>query len=155
MALVVEMPRLSDTMREGTIVSWLKKEGDTVQNGDLLAEVETDKAVMDFEAEEDGVIRKVLIDEKDPAPIGTPICIIGEADEDLAEASLKLRPCWRNWRKERRPKRLRQRRQRPQLRLQSLRLQSLRLQSPPLLLWLKRQSQCHNLSLYRQMADGS
>lgn len=85
MALVVEMPRLSDTMREGTIVSWLKKEGDTVQNGDLLAEVETDKAVMDFEAEEDGVIRKVLIDEKDPAPIGTPICIIGEADEDLAE----------------------------------------------------------------------
>ena len=86
MALVVEMPRLSDTMREGTIVAWLKKEGDEVETGELLAEVETDKAVMEFEAEEDGVIRKVLIGEKDPAPIGTPICIIGEADEDLDEA---------------------------------------------------------------------
>lgn len=86
MALVVEMPRLSDTMREGTIVTWLKKEGDEVENGELLAEVETDKAVMEFEAEEDGVIRKVLIGEKEPAPIGTPICIIAEAGEDLDEA---------------------------------------------------------------------
>ena len=86
MALVVEMPRLSDTMREGTIVAWLKKEGDEVETGELLAEVETDKAVMEFEAEEDGIIRKVLIDEKEPAPIGTPICIIAEADEDLDEA---------------------------------------------------------------------
>jgi pyruvate dehydrogenase E2 component (dihydrolipoamide acetyltransferase) len=86
MALVVEMPRLSDTMREGTIVTWLKKEGDEVESGELLAEVETDKAVMEFEAEEDGVLRKVFIGEKEPAPIGTPICIIGEADEDLADA---------------------------------------------------------------------
>ena len=86
MALVVEMPRLSDTMREGTIVTWLKKEGDEVETGELLAEVETDKAVMEFEAEEDGVLRKVLMEAKITAPIGTPIAIIGEADEDLEEA---------------------------------------------------------------------
>ncbi len=86
MAVVIEMPRMSDTMREGTIVSWLKKEGDEIESGQLLAEVETDKAVMEYEAEEDGIILKVLIDEKQPAPIGFPICIIGESADELEEA---------------------------------------------------------------------
>ncbi len=87
MAIVVEMPRLSDTMKVGSIVQWLKKEGDAVETGQLLAEIETDKAVMEYESEEDGVLVKLLVTEKEGVPIGSPIAIIAEEDgEDLAEA---------------------------------------------------------------------
>jgi pyruvate dehydrogenase E2 component (dihydrolipoamide acetyltransferase) len=74
----VNMPKLSDTMEEGTIVEWKKKSGDEVKTGDVLAEVESDKATFDLEAEADGVL-SILVDQGVPAKIGAPIARIGEA----------------------------------------------------------------------------
>ncbi len=74
----VFMPRLSDTMSEGSISQWLKAPGDVVHRGDVLAEVETDKAVMDLEAYEDGVLEKVLVAEGQVVPIGATIAVIGD-----------------------------------------------------------------------------
>jgi pyruvate dehydrogenase E2 component (dihydrolipoamide acetyltransferase) len=76
----VNMPKLSDTMEEGTIVEWKKKSGDAVKTGDVLAEVESDKATFDLEAEADGVLT-VIVDQGVPAKIGAPIARIGEAGE--------------------------------------------------------------------------
>ncbi len=76
----VNMPKLSDTMEEGTIVEWKKKSGDAVKTGDLLAEVESDKATFDLAAEADGVLT-VLVEQGVPAKIGAPIARIGEAGE--------------------------------------------------------------------------
>jgi pyruvate dehydrogenase E2 component (dihydrolipoamide acetyltransferase) len=74
----VNMPKLSDTMEEGTIVEWKKKTGDEVKSGDVLAEVESDKATFDLEAESDGVL-SILVEQGVPAKIGAPIATIGEA----------------------------------------------------------------------------
>ncbi|MGA7910700.1 MAG: E3 binding domain-containing protein, partial [Candidatus Dormiibacterota bacterium] len=74
----VNMPKLSDTMEEGTIVEWKKKSGDDVKTGDVLAEVESDKATFDLEAEADGVLA-ILVEQGVPAKIGAPIARIGEA----------------------------------------------------------------------------
>ncbi len=71
------MPRLSDTMQEGTITRWLKKSGDEVKKGDILAEVETDKANMEVESYETGVIEQILVQEGETVPIGQPIAIVG------------------------------------------------------------------------------
>src|SRR5256714_14790134 len=79
----VNMPKLSDTMEEGTIVEWKKKSGDEVKTGEVLAEVESDKATFDLEAESDGVLQ-ILVDEGVPAKIGAPIARIGEAGEEKA-----------------------------------------------------------------------
>src|SRR3981081_2417111 len=76
----VNMPKLSDTMEEGTIVEWKKKSGDAVKTGDVLAEVESDKATFDLEAEADGVLT-VIVEQGVPAKIGAPIARIGEAGE--------------------------------------------------------------------------
>ena len=76
----VNMPKLSDTMEEGTVVEWKKKSGDAVKTGDVLAEVESDKATFDLEAEADGVLT-VLVEQGVPAKIGAPIARIGEAGE--------------------------------------------------------------------------
>ena len=73
----VTMPRLSDTMEEGTIARWLKKPGDTINKGDILGEIETDKATMDLEAYEAGVLEQILVQEGEPVPIGQPIAMIG------------------------------------------------------------------------------
>ncbi len=73
----VNMPRLSDTMQEGTITRWLKKPGDEVKKGDVVAEVETDKANMEIEAFSSGVLEQILVHEGETAPIGQPIAIIG------------------------------------------------------------------------------
>jgi pyruvate dehydrogenase E2 component (dihydrolipoamide acetyltransferase) len=73
----VTMPRLSDTMQEGTIARWLKKPGDRVERGEILAEIETDKATMDLEAYDSGVLEKILVTEGQSAPIGQAIAIIG------------------------------------------------------------------------------
>src|SRR5579875_829731 len=73
----VIMPRLSDTMQEGTITRWLKKAGDEVKKGDILAEVETDKANMEVEAYDAGVLEEILVNEGEAAPIGKPIARIG------------------------------------------------------------------------------
>ncbi|RAQ95527.1 dihydrolipoamide acetyltransferase family protein [Thermogemmatispora tikiterensis] len=73
----VTMPRLSDTMQEGTIARWLKKPGDRVERGDVLAEIETDKATMELQAYESGVLEKILVQEGESAPIGQVIALIG------------------------------------------------------------------------------
>ena len=69
----VLMPRLSDTMTEGILVQWLKQEGDQIQRGDVLAEVETDKATMEVEAYESGVLTRILAEPGSTVPIGQPI----------------------------------------------------------------------------------
>jgi pyruvate dehydrogenase E2 component (dihydrolipoamide acetyltransferase) len=74
----ITMPRLSDTMEEGVIATWRKKVGDTITAGDVLVEVETDKAIMELEAYDDGVLERVLVAEGESAPIGTPIGVIGD-----------------------------------------------------------------------------
>ncbi|TMC36071.1 MAG: 2-oxo acid dehydrogenase subunit E2, partial [Chloroflexi bacterium] len=81
----VNMPKLSDTMEEGTIVEWKKKSGDQVKTGDVLAEVESDKATFDLEAEADGTLQ-ILVEQGVPAKIGAPIAKIGEAGEDAGPA---------------------------------------------------------------------
>lgn len=84
MAIRVVMPRLSDTMHEGIIQKWLKKEGDSVEVGEAIAEVETDKAVMEMESFYAGVIKKIIAQSGAGIPIGGIIAIIGERDEDIS-----------------------------------------------------------------------
>jgi len=85
------MPALSPTMEEGTLAKWLVKEGDEVSSGDLLAEIETDKATMEFEAVDDGIIGKILVPEgTESVKVNTPIAILladGESVDDIADAS--------------------------------------------------------------------
>ncbi len=83
MATKVVMEALSPTMEEGRLVKWLKNEGDPVATGDILAEVETDKAVMELVARGDGVLRKRLANEGDAAPVGSLLAVIGAADENI------------------------------------------------------------------------
>ena len=82
MAEVIRMPKMSDTMEEGVIASWLKKVGDEVSSGDILAEVETDKATMELESYEDGVLLYIGIKEKESVPVDGIIAVIGEKGED-------------------------------------------------------------------------
>jgi len=84
MATKVIMPKLSPTMEEGQISRWLKKEGDKVSMGEPLAEIDTDKATMEMQALGNGVLRKILINEGQAAPLGQLIAVIGEPDEDIA-----------------------------------------------------------------------
>jgi pyruvate dehydrogenase E2 component (dihydrolipoamide acetyltransferase) len=84
MATKVIMPKLSPTMEEGQISRWLKKEGDKVSMGEPLAEIDTDKATMEMQALAAGVLRKILINEGQSAPLGQTIAVIGEPNEDIA-----------------------------------------------------------------------
>ena len=84
MAQIIGLPKLSPTMEEGVLVRWTKKEGDKVSPGDLVAEVETDKANMDFNIEDDGVLLKFLVKEGDTVKLGAPVAIIGKAGEDVS-----------------------------------------------------------------------
>ena len=87
MAIELKMPALSPTMEEGTLAKWLVKEGDSVSAGDILAEIETDKATMEFEAVDEGVISKILVPEgTDEVKVGTVIALIGGEGETAAEA---------------------------------------------------------------------
>ena len=88
MSIELKMPALSPTMEEGTLAKWLVKEGDTVNSGDILAEIETDKATMEFEAVDEGKIGKILVPEgSDGVKVGTPIAIlVGEGEEVSAAA---------------------------------------------------------------------
>ena len=79
MAILVNMPRLSDTMEEGTLAGWVKEVGATVKAGDALAEIETDKAVMVFESFDEGVLLATLLKVGDTVPLGTPMAILGVA----------------------------------------------------------------------------
>jgi pyruvate dehydrogenase E2 component (dihydrolipoamide acetyltransferase) len=83
MAEIINMPRLSDTMTEGVVATWLKKVGDKVQTGDILAEIETDKATMEFESFHDGVLLHIGINEGETAPVDTLLAIIGKEGEDI------------------------------------------------------------------------
>ena len=83
----VLMPRLSDTMEEGILSQWVKREGDQVRKGDVLAVIETDKAAMDMEAYDEGVLTRVLVAEGASVPIGTPIAVIGQAEDAPAAAA--------------------------------------------------------------------
>lgn len=84
MAEVVNMPRLSDTMEEGVVAKWLKQKGDKVEEGDILAEIETDKATMEFESFHDGVLLHIGVEEGDGAPVDSLLAIIGEEGEDIS-----------------------------------------------------------------------
>jgi pyruvate dehydrogenase E2 component (dihydrolipoamide acetyltransferase) len=84
MAEVIRMPKMSDTMEEGVIAAWLKQEGDTVKAGDILAEIETDKATMELEAYEDGTLLYIGVKEKEAVPINAVMAIIGKPGEDIA-----------------------------------------------------------------------
>lgn len=84
MSTVIEMPKLSDTMSVGTVVKWYKSVGETVANGDILAEIETDKATMELENFDDGVLLKLLASEGDEVEIGKPLAVIGEDGEDVS-----------------------------------------------------------------------
>ena len=82
MAEIVTMPRLSDTMTEGVVAKWHKQVGDTVSEGDLLAEIETDKATMEFESFQEGVLLHIGVEEGGKAPVDSILAILGEKDED-------------------------------------------------------------------------
>jgi|SRR5690554_53848 len=84
MAEVINMPRLSDTMEEGTVATWLKKVGDKIEEGDILAEIETDKATMEFESFYEGTLLHIGLQEGETAPVDTLLAIIGEEDEDIS-----------------------------------------------------------------------
>ena len=85
MAIKVEMPKLSDTMEEGVIAKWNVEEGDKVESGDIIAEVETDKATMEVEVFDAGTILKILAEEGDSVPLGRTMAIIGEEGEDISD----------------------------------------------------------------------
>jgi pyruvate dehydrogenase E2 component (dihydrolipoamide acetyltransferase) len=84
MSFQVIMPKLSDAMVEGRVLQWLKKEGDRVQGGDVLASIETDKAEIELEAFGSGVLRKVLVGDGQTVPVGQLIAVIAELDEDIS-----------------------------------------------------------------------
>src|SRR4051794_10372094 len=90
MATVIMMPRLSPTMEEGVLAKWLKKEGDKIAAGDLIAEVETDKANMDFPLEDDGVLLKQLATAGQTVRLGAPVGILGEKGEDISALLAEL-----------------------------------------------------------------
>ncbi|MDN6279468.1 MAG: pyruvate dehydrogenase complex dihydrolipoamide acetyltransferase [Psychroflexus sp.] len=85
MAEVVKMPRLSDTMEEGVVAKWLKGKGDKVEEGDILAEIETDKATMEFESFYNGTLLHIGVEEGDGAPVDTLLAIIGKEGEDIQD----------------------------------------------------------------------
>src|SRR6476646_3300918 len=78
------MPRLSDTMERGTIARWLVHEGDAVHEGDVLAEIETDKATMELNAYSDGVLLRILVQDGEAAELGAPIAVMGAEGEDVS-----------------------------------------------------------------------
>ena len=93
MPIELKMPALSPTMEEGTLAKWLVKEGDSVQSGDLLAEIETDKATMEFEAVDEGTIAQILIPEgTDNVKVGTVIAVIAGEDEDAGSTKVAPTP---------------------------------------------------------------
>lgn len=85
MAQILDMPQLSDTMKEGVLRKWRKNEGEKMVPGEVLAEVETDKATMDFEAFDEGVLLKRLINDGDTVPVGSPIAIVGKTGDDISK----------------------------------------------------------------------
>ena len=93
MATDILMPALSPTMEEGKLAKWLVKEGDSVQSGDAIAEIETDKATMEVEAVDEGTLAKILVEEgTEGVKVNTPIAVIAEEGEDVSAASVSTSP---------------------------------------------------------------
>jgi pyruvate dehydrogenase E2 component (dihydrolipoamide acetyltransferase) len=92
MANIIEMPKLSDTMTVGTLVKWLKKEGDAVKSGDMLAEVETDKATMELECFFDGTLLKIFADAGAQVALGAPLCAVGKPGETVEAPAAPAAP---------------------------------------------------------------
>lgn len=95
MAETISMPKLGFDMAEGTLVRWVKKEGETVDKGEVLAEIETDKATVEVESTASGIVRKLLVDEGAVVPVSTPIAMVGTADEKIelpAAAPAEVKP---------------------------------------------------------------
>ena len=90
MATVINMPKLGFDMAEGLLVRWMKAEGDAVEQGEVLAEIETDKATVEVESEATGIILKHLVAEDSIVPIGAPITVIGEQGEDFDFGSIEV-----------------------------------------------------------------
>src|SRR5437763_15576515 len=88
MATIMKMLRLCPTMEEGIFLKWTKKAGDKINPGDVIAEVETDKANMDFPLEDEGTLLKLLVQEGETVKLGAPVAVLGEPGED-ADAALK------------------------------------------------------------------
>ena len=86
MAETINMPKLGFDMAEGTLVRWVKKVGETISKGDVLAEIETDKATVEVELSASGVVRKLLVDEGAVVPVNSPIAIVGTAEEVIQES---------------------------------------------------------------------
>jgi pyruvate dehydrogenase E2 component (dihydrolipoamide acetyltransferase) len=89
MATIVELPRLSDTMEEGVIAKWHINEGDKVKRGQIIADIETDKATMEFESFDAGTVLKIVAPEGETLPLGAPIAVLGKPGEDADEALAK------------------------------------------------------------------
>ena len=85
MAEIVRMPKLSDTMTEGVVAEWHKKVGDSIESGELLAEIETDKATMEFESFQEGVLLHIGVEKGQNAPVDSILAILGEKGEDIHE----------------------------------------------------------------------
>jgi pyruvate dehydrogenase E2 component (dihydrolipoamide acetyltransferase) len=93
MSIHIEMPKLSDTMTEGTVVKWLKQVGDSIEIGDVLAEIETDKATMEMEAFDDGVLTEIQVQAGEKAPIGAVLAVLnGDSGSAPDEAHLQVKP---------------------------------------------------------------
>jgi len=91
MSIEIFMPALSPTMEKGTLAKWLVKEGDTVESGDVIAEIETDKATMEVESIDDGTVAKILVDEgTDDVPVGQIIAVLAEEGEDVADIKVPV-----------------------------------------------------------------
>jgi len=86
MAETISMPKLGFDMAEGTLIRWVKNEGENVNKGDVLAEIETDKATVEVESSASGVVRKLLVEEGSVIPVGDPIAVVGSADEKIEDA---------------------------------------------------------------------
>src|SRR5690606_18870737 len=84
MAEIINMPRLSDTMEEGTVATWLKKIGDKISEGDILAEIETDKATMEFESFNEGTLLHIGVQEGETTKVDQLLAIIGDEGEDIS-----------------------------------------------------------------------
>ncbi|HYO08617.1 MAG TPA: biotin/lipoyl-containing protein, partial [Tepidisphaeraceae bacterium] len=83
MPVSITMPQLSDTMTEGTVVKWLKKEGDKVKTNEVIAEIETDKATMEMEAFEGGTLAAIVVKEGEKVPVGAVLGVIAGAKDDI------------------------------------------------------------------------
>src|ERR1700681_2383170 len=99
----IQMPKLSDTMTEGTLVAWKKKKGDKVSTGDVIAEIETDKATMEWESPEDGTLTEIYVEEGGKVNVGDKIAFIGGEGEEAPKEEEKEKPAKEEEKEEKKP----------------------------------------------------